>query len=62
MNTENTETTENTQPTHDEIQDRYLAKVNALVATDREYLIPDITAEYTLLLDGNAELDQHAAA
>jgi hypothetical protein len=48
--------------TNEQMQHLYLHKVNALVATDREHLIADITAEYATVIDANAKRDQHAAA
>jgi hypothetical protein len=47
---------------HLEIQNRYLAKVNALVGSDREHLIADITAEYAVLIDHDARLTGCRAA
>jgi hypothetical protein len=54
--------TPKTPNTHDEIQDLYLQKVNALVATDREHLIADITAEYASVVSASARPEHRAAA
>lgn len=54
--------TQQTPPTHGQLRERYLAKVNALVAADREHLIADITAEYALLVGPNVGPSKDKAA
>jgi hypothetical protein len=43
-----------------DIRDRYLAKVNALIANDREDLVGEIIAEYVELTE-DAAASGHAA-
>ncbi|MCW2496194.1 hypothetical protein [Jatrophihabitans sp.] len=37
-----------------EVHDRYLTKINALIATDNEHLVADLADEYAQLLDQKA--------
>ena len=54
--------TQQIPPNHGHIQERYVAKINALVAANREHLIADITAECALHIDGNAGTGELKAA